>query len=187
MKIQRPIGRIQYGRETIPELSKGLGLLGIAAGAAKLLAPKQLADWLGIDGAEPVIRACGAREVLSGAALTALPSPEPFLWTRVVGDVADIAGLSLAMSRSRHPERVGMVLAGVAAVTALDLLCAVSATRTRLDPQRPGRESTDGLPHDPEALEGERRDKHWPKEEAEYLRHVHPGANGSAEGAQAGA
>ena len=166
MKVQRPIARIQYGRETIPELSKGLGLFGVALGAVQLVAPKALAEWLGVEGTEPIIRACGAREVASGAALMVAPNPEPFLWARVAGDAMDVAGLAVAMGRSSRPERVAVALAGVAAVTALDVLCAVTATRTRLDPQRPGRESTDGLPHDPEAFEGERRDRHWPKEEA---------------------
>jgi hypothetical protein len=106
-------------------LAKNLGYFSIALGMVELMAPRALCNAIGLRGMEPVIRAYGAREVATGVAILASHNPEPWIWARVAGDVADIATVAtgLQQDNSRTENKV-MTLAALAAVTALDVECA---------------------------------------------------------------
>nr|WP_314445633.1 hypothetical protein [uncultured Sphingomonas sp.] len=101
----------------------GLGLFSLALGAAELLAPKRIAEGLGLDpdgSATSVIRAFGLREVAAGAMLVRGPAVSFNAWNRVLGDTMDTAALLLALRSTRKPGAVLGALAFVGACTALD-------------------------------------------------------------------
>ena len=75
-------------------LARGLGLFSIALGLAEFVAPRAIADALGMPGSKSLIRAYGAREIATGVAILASDDPTPWIWGRVAGDVLDIATLA---------------------------------------------------------------------------------------------
>ncbi|WP_346796738.1 hypothetical protein R5M92_14855 [Halomonas sp. Bachu 37] len=110
---------------TSDRMARGLGWLSLGMGLCKVLAPQKLTSALGIEGSENMVRACGARELLSGVgALT--DNPTPAIWSRVGGDVLDFAGLTFALRDEYNPkkENVYLALAVVGTLTAVDFYCA---------------------------------------------------------------
>src|SRR5579875_2234715 len=83
-------------------------------GAARLL-PERSGDpvhWM-------IIRGLGVREIASGVGILARPRPAAWLWSRVVGDMMDLALLGLALNSSRTDRvRLAGATAAVAGVTA---------------------------------------------------------------------
>src|SRR3954462_11869856 len=75
-------------------LADFLGLFSIGLGLAQVLAPEGMSKICGIEEAEenaPVMRALGMREISSGVAILSRQQPEKALWSRVAGDVLDLA------------------------------------------------------------------------------------------------
>src|SRR5205085_11308412 len=72
------------------EIAKGLGYFSIGLGIAERLAPTALCRAAGMNGQEIVVRAFGAREIATGAAILASHDPTPWMWGRVAGDALDI-------------------------------------------------------------------------------------------------
>ncbi|MEP9397002.1 hypothetical protein [Mesorhizobium sp. KR2-14] len=109
-------------------LARALGWLSIGLGIVELLASSQLSRSLGMRGREGMVRACGAREIASGV-LSLSINKEIGLWSRVIGDVIDIAALSGGL-RSTNPRRenANLALAMVIGIAALDILAARSVT-----------------------------------------------------------
>lgn len=114
-------------------LTQGLGLFSIGLGAAELAAPRAVARLSGIgDAHDPrVVRAMGAREVVTGLGLLSGRATSRWMQGRVAGDVLDLGVLSTAHSpianaspRRRRPQTGRMLAAGavVLGVTALDVL-----------------------------------------------------------------
>jgi uncharacterized membrane protein len=113
----------------------GMGLATVALGVAKLAAPRTLVRVAGIRAGERtpwLVRALGAREVVIGLGLLSSRRPVPWLWSRVAGDALHLALLAAAVGarRAGGPRAVG-ALAGLAGIAALDVACAVAATRSR--------------------------------------------------------
>ncbi|MCE8035803.1 hypothetical protein EKK97_02260 [Billgrantia tianxiuensis] len=111
-------------------LARGLGWLGIGLGLYQLLAPRSVTRALGVEGAEALVRTCGARGVATGfGALTV--NPKPALWARSAGDILDLAALLALLADRDHPRRgsVKLALVGVGACTAVSLYCAQDQTR----------------------------------------------------------
>lgn len=107
-------------------LAQGLGWFSLGLGLAELGAPGALAHLAGVpDNARMrrTVQALGAREIAHGVAILARSrSPMP-VWSRVVGDVIDLAVLGWALrSRRSNTERVLISMAAIAGVTAIDLL-----------------------------------------------------------------
>ncbi len=117
--------------------ARGLGWFGVGLGAAELLAPSALLGLLGLRSTRRrrrILRALGAREVGSSLALLTSPRPGRWLWSRVAGDLVDLAligGGALADRRTRA-DRASVGLAAVTVVTAVDLW----ASLRRGDPDR---------------------------------------------------
>jgi hypothetical protein len=110
-------------------LAKNLGYFSIALGVVELMAPRALCNAIGLRGMEPVIRAYGAREVATGVAILASHDPQPWIWARVAGDVADIATVAAGLQQDNtRTENKVMTLAALAAVTAVDVACASALT-----------------------------------------------------------
>ena len=96
-----------------PTLAKVLAAASLGLGATELLAPTLVSNVSGVTptrGVRNVIRALGVRELAHGFALSASPASA---WTRVAGDVLDVA--MLAVGHRTHPtnEKRGLVAAGL--------------------------------------------------------------------------
>lgn len=106
-------------------MARGLGWFSLGLGALELLAPRRLAEALGMEGREHVIQAFGAREVVAGLGCLSRNPPTNWVWGRVAGDALDIAALASYLTPD-NPKRanVGVALAAVAGVTLLDVLTA---------------------------------------------------------------
>jgi hypothetical protein len=115
-------GRSQSGADRI---AAKLGYLSLALGAAEIIAPRAICRTLGLRGTEPLVRAYGAREIANGVAILSSANPEPWVWARVAGDLADMATVSTAMRPdNRKRDNSILALAGLLAVTAIDVACA---------------------------------------------------------------
>jgi uncharacterized membrane protein len=103
----------------------GLGLFSIGLGLVQVAAPGALARW--VTGADPRRRrtamfAVGLRELAAGVGILRQPRKPLWLWTRVAGDVMDLALLGWALgARRSKATRVTGALAAVLGVTALDI------------------------------------------------------------------
>jgi uncharacterized membrane protein len=115
-------------------LTKGLGLFSLVLGIAELAAPRQVARLIGVHDDEDtceLLRACGLREITSGMGILTRPNETGWLWSRVGGDVMDLALLGSAMrTPGARQERLLGAVAAVAGVTVLDML---ASQRSRQD------------------------------------------------------
>lgn len=117
-------------RSSYQALAQGLGWFSIGLGLVELLAPRRLAEPLGLEGQEPVIQAFGLREIATGVAILASENPAPWIWGRVAGDALDIATLSSGLSyQDDRRKNAGIAIASVMGVTALDVVCAMGLQR----------------------------------------------------------
>jgi hypothetical protein len=148
------------------KISNGLGWFSIALGAAELLATRSITRALGMRGDETLVRLYGVRELATGVGLLTTRDPVPWLWGRVAGDALDLGTLGVRFSQ-RNPKRdtVGMVLANVAVIAALDVF---AAQRTSSKSRKPAilhdYSNRSGLPRPPEQMRGAARDFQVPRE-----------------------
>lgn len=107
------------------KLARGLGWLSLGVGLYQLLAPGRITRELGMQGSENSLRACGARGVISGIGALS-DNPTPAIWSRVGGDVLDLAALSFALKDKHNPKKqnVYLALTAVGILTAIDYACA---------------------------------------------------------------
>src|SRR5947209_1938462 len=100
-------------------LARGLGWFSIGLGLAEVLASRRLARAAGIDDREGAVRACGILEIAMGVGILGSDNPAPWIWSRVAGDVLDVAILAAVMGAG-NPRRgnVELALAAVAGVAA---------------------------------------------------------------------
>lgn len=118
-------------------LARGLGWFSLALGAAELAAPERITRALGMEGKEALVRAYGAREIMAGV-LTLSVDKQAGLWSRVAGYALDVATLLPALRADNHKRgNVGVALALVLGITALDLVAA-QATTSRHQPGAKG-------------------------------------------------
>ena len=113
-------------------VAAGLGWFSIGLGVAELLAPGAVARGIGLRGRGPsqtITRLCGLREVAAGAGILSERRPAAWVWSRVVGDVMDLALLGAGFAARRtNRTRLAAATAAVAGVTAVDALCAQQLT-----------------------------------------------------------
>jgi hypothetical protein len=115
-------GRSQSSHD---KMARGLGYFSVALGVAELVAPGAICRAAGVKGLEPVVRGYGAREIATGVAILGSHDPEPWIWTRVAGDLADIATVAAGVQQdNRSKSRSAIAFATLAAVTLVDLACA---------------------------------------------------------------
>ena len=108
-----------------PELARGLGWFSIALGTMELLAPRAITRFLGMRGHEGLVRAYGLREIGVGIGVLQAKDPGPWVWGRVGGDALDLLTVAPGLA-GRRPGRALFALATLAAVTAVDVLCAAA-------------------------------------------------------------
>jgi hypothetical protein len=113
--------------------------LGSASGVgvAELLFARRLASAVGLEGRGGLVRACGMREITTGAGLLATRrrDPAPWLWGRVAADAVDLALLWRGLPGRHGTAVTTATLATMAAATALDLACARRLTGPPPAPQ----------------------------------------------------
>lgn len=112
-------------------LARGLGWFSVAIGAAAVLAPRAVASLAGVGrGGGSLMRSAGVRELANGVGILSQRNPAPWLWSRVVGDVVDLALLATAL-RPGNPGRgrAAFSFAAVAGVLALDTVVASHLTK----------------------------------------------------------
>ena len=115
---------------TTATLVKVLGGASFGLGLSELLAPGKVAAIAGVNDtrrSRRVIRALGARECGHGAAL--LGGPDTLVWTRVAGDVLDVA-LLVAGVAAREPGQRRRGLVSTALLTGIGALDLYTALRT---------------------------------------------------------
>jgi uncharacterized membrane protein len=107
------------------QLARLLGWFSIGLGVAELVAPRQLADLIGVQNKPSVFRMMGLREIGSGIAILSQDQPASGVWSRVAGDMLDLALLGTQLD-SNNPEREKTLAAtmSVLGVTAVDLYTA---------------------------------------------------------------
>ena len=106
--------------------AKGLGWFSIGLGLAQIAAPRAVARLIGVnddDETRNTMFAVGLREITSGIGILSRPRPAGWVWTRVGGDLMDLALLGKAMSSDDNDRtRVSAATAAVVGVTLLDLM-----------------------------------------------------------------
>jgi hypothetical protein len=108
-------------------LARGLGWFSIGLGVTELVAPGQLARFLGMEERTELIRAYGAREIMTGIGILSQEDPTPWLWGRVAGDAVDLATLAPGL-RADNPCQRNVIVAVAAMV---DAVCAQQVSRQR--------------------------------------------------------
>jgi uncharacterized membrane protein len=124
---QREMGSQEGNAE---QLARFLGWFSIGLGLAEIVAPRQLAELIGVDNKPGVFRLMGLREIGHGVGILSQDQPAGAVWSRVAGDILDLALLSTRLD-SDNPERQKTLAAtmSVLGVTALDLYTAKSLSQ----------------------------------------------------------
>ena len=117
------------GRDVPTDLAKGLGVFSLALGSAELAGPGAVARWAGIRGdgtaVHTVASVYGARELAHGVGILSGHGTAGWVWSRVAGDVLDIATLvGGARAKGAAPMRLALGLAALAGVTVADVVTA---------------------------------------------------------------
>lgn len=116
------------------KIAEGLGWFSIALGAAELLNPCALNDALGVRDhikGDRVARAYGMREIASGVGILSQKDPQSrafWMWSRVAGDLIDLATLASIATTTNKRGFTAMSIASVVGVTALDYYVATRLT-----------------------------------------------------------
>ena len=114
------------------KVARGLGWFSIGLGLAEIVAGREIGRTLGMEDRDWLIRAYGVREIASGVAIFSQDKPRAGVWSRVAGDVLDLAALASAY-REDNPKRdnVAAAIASIVGITCGGLLVREAA------PQRP--------------------------------------------------
>jgi uncharacterized membrane protein len=111
------------------KVATGLGWFSIGLGLAELLAPRQLANFIGLEDSKNqrniTLRLYGLREIAAGVGILSQPQAAGWVWARVAGDMLDLGSLGLAFTSSdASTGKLAAATAVVAGVTALDIFTA---------------------------------------------------------------
>jgi uncharacterized membrane protein len=124
-------------------LARGLGWFSIGLGLAQVAAPRRVARMIGVnddDTNRNTLFAIGVREIASGVGILTRRHRAGPAWTRVGGDVMDLALLSRALRSNRSQrERVAAAAAAVLGMTLLDVLAGKRLSRESDGAGTPGR------------------------------------------------
>ncbi len=123
--------------ETTEQLALGLGWFSIGLGLAELLAPRSVAQLIGMPNANTaVLRAFGVREIGAGLAILSEPDRPAWLWSRVAGNAVDLSYLASGLNEDNDSNKVAAAMAAVLGVTALDVIVAQQLQSQRVDGRR---------------------------------------------------
>ena len=114
------------------QLARALGWFSLGLGLMELIAPRSMANQLGLRGRHRIVRGFGLRELASGALILLDDGRSPkWLWTRVAGDLLDLGLLETAHPYTQRRRR--NLLAAKAAVIGATAMDAIAAQRVRRD------------------------------------------------------
>ena len=122
--------RTQSQEGNAEQLARFLGWFSIGLGIAEIVAPRQLAGMIGVENKPGVFRLMGLREIGHGIAILSQEEPAGAVWSRVAGDMLDLALLGSQLD-SDNPERKKTLAAtmSVLGVAAVDLYTARSLSQ----------------------------------------------------------
>jgi hypothetical protein len=108
-------------------LATSLGLFSVGLGLWELTDPRGVAEISGVP-YPGTLRAYGVREIASGLGILANRRPAGWLWSRVAGDVLDVATAAAAYAEGDADRRRKVVrtLTALLGVTVLDVVAATS-------------------------------------------------------------
>ena len=110
--------------------SRALGWFSIGLGVAQIAAPRAMARLIGVPDdhtTRNTMLALGLRELTSGVGILSRPESSAWRWSRVGGDIMDLALLGRALETDgADRERVLAATAAVVGVTLLDVLASRS-------------------------------------------------------------
>src|SRR5215207_3908665 len=132
----------QGNGEQAEGLASFLGRFSIGLGVAQVTAPGTVARLIGVqddDRTRTVMRTAGLREIAHGIGIfSAKPRPAGAVWSRVAGDVLDLALLGRSLSNQNNERnRTAAATAAVLGVTALDYYTAQQLSRSA-EEKKPG-------------------------------------------------
>jgi uncharacterized membrane protein len=113
-------------------VARGLGWFSIGLGLAQIVAPRRVARMIGVDDEahRHTLLAIGVRELASGVGILTRERPIAPVWTRVGGDVMNLALLGRALRRDdAHRNRLTAATTAVVGLTILDILVGQSLAR----------------------------------------------------------
>jgi uncharacterized membrane protein len=132
-------------RRKVPEdgLARFLGWFSFGLGVPQVLAPGAV-NWLIGVRDDPRSRMCqrlvGVRELTAAAGIFSQRRPSPWLWSRVGGDISDLALLAIGLRKSESRPRTMMAIGSVVGIGIADTLDAIRNTRAiegdQSDPRR---------------------------------------------------
>ena len=109
-------------------LARALGWFSLGVGVSELLGARKLTRLLGVSRGHGLIRAYGARELMTGVGLLAKKQKRYWLWVRVAGDVLDLVSLGAGLrQRGANRTRLLTAMGAVAGPTLVDLYAATRA------------------------------------------------------------
>ncbi|WP_206435965.1 hypothetical protein [Altericroceibacterium xinjiangense] len=131
---------VETGHSSLTGLDKAaraLGWFSLGLGLAEVFAAGKIADTLGVEGKEGLIRTYGVRELGAGMMSLSL-NKETGIGSRVAGDALDMATLLPVLMSSRKKGNVLIALAVVAGIAALDtyVFTALKKENARSEPPR---------------------------------------------------
>jgi uncharacterized membrane protein len=130
--------------EDAERVARGLGWLSVGLGLAQIAAPRGVARMIGIEGDEAnrnTMFAIGVRELAAGVGILTRERPVGPVWTRVGGDIMDLALLGRALRNDdTQRNRLAVITAAVIGLTILDAVTGQGLAResgTRPAARRP--------------------------------------------------
>jgi uncharacterized membrane protein len=105
-------------------LAHGLGWFSIGLGAAILIAPRRVAQAVGVENKHDILQLVGVREIITGIGILSEDRPARWLWGRVVGDALDIALLASA-PKCDGRVRASIAMAAVGGMVLIDTIASV--------------------------------------------------------------
>lgn len=122
-------------REGNNSLAVALGWFSIGLGLAELLMPRQVSRAVGVKESPNLVRSLGVRELVSGAGILRNRQQQGWLWSRVGGDMMDLALLGAgARSPQANRRKVAVAAAMVAGVAVADMIASMQQQRTLTRP-----------------------------------------------------
>lgn len=116
---------VATGRSSLTKADRGarmLGWLSIGLGIAEMMAAPAVARATGTEGREAMVRAAGARELVSGALALSVDARSGLV-VRLIGDAVDAAALVAARRGREETADLDRALALVGIVTVADAIC----------------------------------------------------------------
>jgi hypothetical protein len=130
LKLQTSTDKLQHLRLPMNDIdaARALGWASIGIGLTELAGTKYVEEMLGVNDHATLLRAFGLREIASGVGILSQDEPTTALatalWSRVAGDAVDLAMLAAAKKETTRPKGLLSAIAMVAAITAMDVVCA---------------------------------------------------------------